>query len=66
MLLSQKKGMRWGTWVAQSVKRPILDLAVHEIEPHFGLRADIVGPAWDSLSLSLSLYTFPAPLSLSK
>ena len=48
------------THVVQSVKRPALDLgsghdlAVCEIEPHVGLCADSVGPAWDSLSPPLS------------
>ena len=43
------------------VKRPILDfgsghdLMVHEIEPRVGLCSDSTGPAWDSLSPSLSL-----------
>ena len=46
-----------GLLVAQSGKRPTLglgsghDLTVHEIEPHVGLCADSVEPAWDSLSL---------------
>ena len=50
----------WGAWVAQSVKHLTLDfssghdLMVHEIEPHCGLCADSVEPAWDSLSPSLS------------
>ena len=50
-----------GTWVAQSAKCPILgfgsghDLAVREFEPRAGLLTDSVEPAWDSLSLSLSL-----------
>ena len=49
-----------GAWVAQSVKRPTLDfgsghdLVVHEFEPHVGLWADSVEPAWDALSPSLS------------
>ena len=44
-----------------AVKRPALDfgsgqdLAVCEMEPHFGFCADGMEPAWDSLSLSLSL-----------
>ena len=58
-----------GTWVAQSVKCPTPDfssnsghdLMVREMEPHIGLSADIMEPAWDSLSLC------PSPaLSLSK
>ena len=46
--------------MSQSVKHPTLnfgsghDLMVFEIEPHGGLCADIVGPAWDSLSPSVS------------
>ena len=44
-----------GTWVAQSVEHPTLDLAVHGIEPHVGLWADIAETARDSLSLFLSL-----------
>ena len=54
-----KNGEDGGTWVAQSVKPPTLarvhDLTVCEFEPRTGLRADSVEPAWDSLSLSLSL-----------
>ena len=54
-----------GARVAQSVKRPTFDfgsghdLTVHGIKPLIGLCADIVEPAWDSLSPSLSL--FPPP-----
>ena len=56
-----------GAWVAQSVKRPTLDLGsgrdlvVCGIEPRVGLCADSAKPVWDSLSdppqlaLSLSL-----------
>ena len=50
-----------GAWMAQSVKRPTLgfrlshDLTVCEFEPHIGFCADSAKPAWDSLSLSLSL-----------
>ena len=39
-----------GTWLAESVKRPTLDLMVCEFEPHAGLCADGVEPAWDSVS----------------
>ena len=62
----------WGAWVAQSVKHLTLDLGsghdltIREVKPHIGLCADSAGPAWDSLSLSLSL-PFPVctpPLSL--
>ena len=47
--------------MAQSVKRPTLgfgsvhDLTVCGFEPCIGLCADSVEPAWDSLSLLLSL-----------
>ena len=62
------------TWVAQSVKRLTLDfgsgqdLTVHEIESCIGLCSGSTDPAWDSLSVPLSL---PLPmlmfsLSLSK
>ena len=46
--------------MAQSVKRLTLgfgsgcDLLVHGFEPHVGLCADNVEPAWDSLSLPLA------------
>ena len=41
----------WGTWVAQSVEHPTLDLGSGP-----DLRVEMsVQPAWDSLSLSLSL-----------
>ena len=55
-------------WMAQSVERPPLDfssgddLTVRAFKPHIGLHADSVEPAWDSASLSLSL--FPSPLVL--
>ena len=51
--------------MAQSVKRPALgvslghDLMVCEIKPRVGLCTDSVEPAWESLSLNLSL-PFPA------
>ena len=47
--------------MAQSVKHLTLgfrsghDLMVHEFEPHIELCTGSVEPAWDSLSLSLSL-----------
>ena len=47
-----------GHLVAQSVKPPALDfgsgpdLTVCEFEPHIGICADSVEPAWDSLSLA--------------
>ena len=50
-----------GTWVAQSVKRLILDLGsghdltVCEFEPHVRLCADGMEPVWDSVSPSLCL-----------
>ena len=48
----------WGTWVAQSVKRPTLgsgrDLMVHRTDPHIGLHTVSTEPAWDSLPPSLS------------
>ena len=56
----------WGAWVAQSVKRLTLDfssgydLTVCEIEPSIELCADGTEPAWNSFSLSLSLYPSPA------
>ena len=58
-------------WVAQLVKRPILDLSsgddlvVRGFEPHVRLCADGVEHAWDSLSRSLSL-PLPCSFSLSK
>ena len=60
-----------GTWVARSVKHPTLDLGsgydltVHEFEPHIWLYADSMEPAWDSLSLPLSL-PLPCLCSLSQ
>ena len=48
----------WGTWVAQSVKRPTSghDLAVREFEPHVGLCADRSEPgACFRFCVSLSL-----------
>ena len=57
-----------GCWVAQSVRHQLLGfssghgLTVSEFEPHVGLCAGNVEPAWDSLSLSLSA---PPHLSLS-
>ena len=47
--------------MAQLVKHPTVDLGSghdlmgHEIESHIGLYADVVEPAWDSLSPSLTL-----------
>ena len=52
-----KKVIKGGTWLAQSVKRLILDfsldhdLMVCELEPHLGLCPESAEPAWDSLSL---------------
>ena len=57
-----------GAWVAQLVKHPThdfgsrRDLTVHGIQPHVGLCADGVEPAWDSVSPSLSA---PPPFALS-
>ena len=50
-----------GSWTAQSVEHPTLDLGSgHDLtvcgfELHIGLCADGMEPAWDSLSLSLCL-----------
>ena len=50
----------WGAWVAQSVKRPTLDigsghdLTVHEFKPHIGLCTDGMEAVWDSASPFLS------------
>ena len=59
--------------MAQSVKRPTLafgsghDLTVCEFEHRVGLCAESMDPAWDSLSLSLSLPSSSAlSFSLSK
>ena len=59
--------------MAQSLKPRTLDFSsghdftVHEFEPHIGLCADSAQPAWDSLSLFLSLsLPFPHSCSLSK
>ena len=55
--------------MAQSVKQPTLDfgsghdLTVHEFKPHIRLCADGMEPAWDSLSLSLSLSHPPFMIS---
>ena len=60
-----------GTWVAQAVTHLTLgfglghDLTVHEFEPYVRLWADSTDPAWDSLSLPLSL-PLPFSFSLSK
>ena len=46
--------------MAQSFERPTFgfgsghDFILHGFEPHVGLCADSAGPAWDSLSPSLS------------
>ena len=61
-----------GFWVAQLVKHLILRSWLrswscgHEMEPHMGLCADSVKPAWDSLPLSapaLLLLTFPLKIN---
>ena len=55
--------------MVQSVKHPTLDfgsghdLRVRRIEPCVGLCADIMEPAWDSLSPFLSLSLSPLPSS---
>ena len=76
-------GLAKGTWVAQLVKYQTLDfgsshdLTVHGIEPHVGLRADSMEPAWDfslplstppllSLSPSLSLLKLKKKLNIKK
>ena len=60
-----------GTWMVQLLKCLTLyfvsgrDLMVREVEPQVGLCTDSVEPAWDSLSLSLSLcLPFPPSLAL--
>ena len=56
-----KKGLLRGTWVAQSVQHLTLgfgsghDLSVCGFEPHVGLCANSTEPAWNSVSLSLSV-----------
>ena len=72
--IAQKYNSR-GAGVVQSVERPILDLGsgrdltVREFEPHIGLCADGVDPAWDSVSPSrfpsLLACTFSLSLCLS-
>ena len=60
----------WDTWMAQSGKRLTPDVisghdcTVLETELCIGLCADSTGPAWDSLSPSLSLLLPPRALSL--
>ena len=64
--LKKKKTKTWGTWVAQSVKHLTLDfgsgrdLKVHGIKSQGRFNTDNTGPAWDSLSPSLSA---PPPLA---
>ena len=61
LMLIFKMIKQWGAWVAQSVKCLTLglgsghDLMVRGFESHFGLCANSAEPAWDFLSLSLSL-----------
>ena len=61
-----------GTWGVQSVKHPPFgfrsghDLAVCGLEPHVGLCADGVEPAWDSFTLPLSLPALSLSLSQNK
>ena len=58
----------WGTWVAQSGKHSIFglgsghDLMVCETEPRVRLCTDSMEPAWDALSLLLSLPLLPFPM----
>ena len=65
-IFKKKKKLFTGTWVAQLVMHPTLDLGsghdlmVCEFKPQAGLCADSVKPAWDSLSLSLC----PSPARL--
>ena len=53
----------WGTWTAQLVKLPTIDISsshdvmVREFEPRGGLCADSVEPSWDSLSLKINKQT---------
>ena len=60
-----KATQRAPAWVAQSVERPALDfgsgheLMVCEFEPRIRLCADRAEPAWNFLSLSLSLSLSP-------
>ena len=55
-----------GVWVDQSIEHPALDfgsghdLTVHGMEPRVGLCTDSMQPAWECLSLSLSLSLFPS------
>ena len=59
MVMSNKEYR--GAWMTQSVEGPSLgfcsgrDLTVGEFEAQVGLCADSADPAWDSLSLSLSV-----------
>ena len=61
-----KRGKFDDDWVAQSIKCPTLeltsghDLMVHEFKSHVGFCDDSVEPAWDFLSLSLSLSLSPS------
>ena len=58
-----------GAWVAQSVRHLTLDpgsghdLMVGEFEPHVGLHTASTEPAWESLSLLLSLPFFPLKIN---
>ena len=73
--LKNKKKKIQGTWVAQSVKHPAIDvssgpgLTVRGFKPRIRLCADSLEPASNSVSPSLSLYPYPIhalSLSLSK
>ena len=60
--------MPGGAWAAESVRHPTLDLGsghdltIGEFKPQVRLCTDSAEPAWDSLSLPLSL---PLPCSQS-
>ena len=62
-----KKITSWSAWVAQLGKHLTLDFGSHhdltvcEFKPHMGLFADSAETAWNSLSLSPSVF---APTSL--
>ena len=59
--VSIKSHIKRSAWVAESVKHLTLgfgsghDLMAHEFKPYIGPCADSMKPAWDSVSLSLSV-----------
>ena len=57
----------WLSWLSLQllISAQVMISQVHEFEPHVGLCADSVQPAWDSLSFSLCP-SFTLPLSLSQ